>query len=308
MKKADEVVDSKEIKNEEAPEIEVAKEDVPVEKLSEFLTDETNGGAPITPEGDMPSPESDVVVAIGVGEPQEVMPEMVEEPKAPEEEKPAEKTIPFQAYEKERKKRQELEKRVREYEAVMTDAQVKQMSAEEQATFWKSQHDQAKWMHAVDIMERDFAAENPDYEDVAAQFMELAQEYPVLIEEARNSENPAEYIYNTMKEIASTDEPVEEAIADVVEEPAPEEPEESIEKPAEEVIPPVDIEKLKQDIRAEIEAEMAAKNVQIEPEKELEPPVIPATFRSSYGKNAGGEKSPASGNESPISKVFGRKK
>lgn len=102
----------------------------------------------------------------------------------------------------ERRKRQELEKRLAEIEASQREVPRRPDVFEDQDGAFN--HVQQQLQSEMVNMRLEFAQEmmrdaHPDYDELEAEFIEMARENPVLQAELRKSRNPARYAYETAR-------------------------------------------------------------------------------------------------------------
>lgn len=130
-------------------------------------------------------------------------------PAAPVEQPRAEKTVPLKAVEDERRKRQELERKVAEYEA-MFQQQKQQPPAEppnwelepsQAAQAMQAQIQTRLYQQAVYTSERILRQQHPDYDDAATVFAEVARNDPALAAEVFQHPFPAEFAYQHGKRL-----------------------------------------------------------------------------------------------------------
>ena len=109
----------------------------------------------------------------------------------------------------ERRKRQELEKRLAEIEAAQREAPKRPDVFDDQDGAFN--HVQQQLQSEMVNMRLEFAQEmmrdaHPDYDELEAEFIEMARENPVLQAELRNSRNPARYAYETARKARAAQE------------------------------------------------------------------------------------------------------
>ena len=107
----------------------------------------------------------------------------------------------------ERRKRQELEQRLREIEAKKEPEQAPDWWADpEKAAQHQSQQIEARlYQQKVELSQDFMRSQHEDYDDMEARFMEMAQENPALRTELQKSANPARFAYETAKKAAEYD-------------------------------------------------------------------------------------------------------
>ena len=104
----------------------------------------------------------------------------------------------------ERRKRQELEQRLRDIEAKKEQEQAPDWWADpEKAAQHQSQQIEARlYQQKVELSQDFMRSQHEDYDDMEARFMEMAQENPALRTELQKSANPARFAYETAKKAA----------------------------------------------------------------------------------------------------------
>lgn len=157
-------------------------------------------------------------------EPKQEIPQVIEETKGvkPEEEKGEPPSSEIQkeqepeswtktAVFKERRKRQELEKKYQQLEAQL--AALSQPKEQEQRVerpnvfedpenaFSYSERlvEEKAFTRLVKYSEAEMRETHPDYDEMSNEFMKLAQQNPLLSQELYNAPNPAKFAYNTAK-------------------------------------------------------------------------------------------------------------
>jgi len=107
----------------------------------------------------------------------------------------------------ERRKRQELEQRLRDIEAKKEPEQAPDWWADpEKAAQHQSQQIEARlYQQKVELSQDFMRSQHEDYDDMEARFMEMAQENPTLRTELQKSANPARFAYETAKKAAEYD-------------------------------------------------------------------------------------------------------
>lgn len=107
----------------------------------------------------------------------------------------------------ERRKRQELEQRLREIESKKEPEPAPDWWADpEKAAQHQSQQIEARlYQQKVELSQDFMRSQHEDYDDMEARFMEMAQENPALRTELQKSANPARFAYETAKKAAEYD-------------------------------------------------------------------------------------------------------
>jgi hypothetical protein len=144
---------------------------------------------------------------------EETTPEVVEEPKTEEpkteeettaskEEKSEEREWTFAAVKDERRKRQELEKELESLKQQQAPKQEMPDVFDDQKAFVDSiRSEYQQQIHSAKLeIARDMMSEaHDDYEEMEAQFIEIAKGNPMLAAEARKASNPAKFAYQQAK-------------------------------------------------------------------------------------------------------------
>jgi len=112
----------------------------------------------------------------------------------------------------ERRKRQELEQRLKDLESKKEPEPAPDWWADpEKAAQHQSQQIEARlYQQKVELSQDFMRSQHEDYDDMEARFMEMAQENPALRTELQKSANPARFAYETARKAAEY-----EAIKDV---------------------------------------------------------------------------------------------
>lgn len=107
----------------------------------------------------------------------------------------------------ERRKRQELEQRLKDLESKKEPEPAPDWWADpEKAAQHQSQQIEARlYQQKVEIGQDLMRSQHDDYDDMEARFMEMAQENPALRTELQKSANPARFAYETAKKAAEYD-------------------------------------------------------------------------------------------------------
>ncbi|HEY7823643.1 MAG TPA: hypothetical protein VIG24_12450 [Acidimicrobiia bacterium] len=122
----------------------------------------------------------------------------------PEEESDeGEETAPIAAIVAERKKRQEAERRLKEYEERFNKAEPQKVPDvfEDQEGFTRyiqDQVSQATWQARVDTTQELMRERHEDYDAKEAKFLEMATENPALLQDPAFQRNPAKYAYEVV--------------------------------------------------------------------------------------------------------------
>lgn len=115
-----------------------------------------------------------------------------------------EKHIPLKALEEERKKRQELERRLKEIEAAKTQPE------RQEPEFWSDPQafiSQSLTQVRVETSQATMRALHKDYDEMEAFFVEQAQSrYPYLAAQVASHPNPALFVYQTAQRLKELDE------------------------------------------------------------------------------------------------------
>jgi hypothetical protein len=122
--------------------------------------------------------------------------------------KPTEKLVPLKAVEDERRKRQELEKRIAEFEAKFAQKPQEPVQAPDwdldprsAAAHLAAEMQRRTFTMAVEMSERVLKQQHPDYEEVRNVFAEAAKADPRLAMELVNHPFPAEFAYEQGKRL-----------------------------------------------------------------------------------------------------------
>lgn len=107
----------------------------------------------------------------------------------------------------ERRKRQELEQRLRDLESKKEPEPAPDWWADpEKAAQHQSQQIEARlYQQKVELSQEFMRSQHEDYDDMEARFMEMAQENPALRTELQKSANPARFAYETARKAAEYD-------------------------------------------------------------------------------------------------------
>lgn len=107
----------------------------------------------------------------------------------------------------ERRKRQELEQRLKDLESKKEPEQAPDWWADpEKAAQHQSQQIEARlYQQKVELSQDFMRSQHEDYDDMEARFMEMAQENPTLRTELQKSANPARFAYETARKAAEYD-------------------------------------------------------------------------------------------------------
>lgn len=121
---------------------------------------------------------------------------------------PKEKFVPLKAVEDERRKRQELEKRIAEFEARFAQKPQEQVAPPDwdldprsAAAHLAAEMQRRTFTMAVEMSERVLKQQHPDYEEVRNVFAEAAKADPRLAMELVNHPFPAEFAYQQGKRL-----------------------------------------------------------------------------------------------------------
>ncbi len=175
--------------------------------FDELLNDNPAPEQDAAPEEPTPEPESvdDPESSEGTGED--------ETPEADQEAPPApdvhERMVPLQAVEDERRKRQALEQSVQQLQSQITALQQpKQPDPEPEFLDPEAVNHAKQYVDSTvsslkremavtnaNLVEQTFRAANPDYDDVARDVYQAAEQNPALAQQILNAPNPAEYAY-----------------------------------------------------------------------------------------------------------------
>ena len=104
----------------------------------------------------------------------------------------------------ERRKRQELEARLKELESKKPPEEEADWYSkpEEAAQRQQAQFSQALWNQRVELSQDMMRERHEDYDDMEARFVQMAQENPTLRAEFQKAPNPARFAYDTAKKAA----------------------------------------------------------------------------------------------------------
>ena len=107
----------------------------------------------------------------------------------------------------ERRKRQELEQRLKDLESKKEPEPAPDWWADpEKAAQHQSQQIEARlYQQKVELSQDFMRSQHEDYDDMEARFMEMAQENPALRTELQKSANPARFAYETARKAAEYD-------------------------------------------------------------------------------------------------------
>lgn len=130
-------------------------------------------------------------------------------PAAPVEQPRAEKTVPLKAVEDERRKRQELERKLAEYEAAFQQQKQQQpaeppnweLEPSQAAQAMQAQIQTRLYQQAVYTSERILRQQHPDYDEAATVFAEVARNDSSLAAEVFQHPFPAEFAYQHGKRL-----------------------------------------------------------------------------------------------------------